>query len=235
MEPNQKSRSACLWIGMGCVVVLALGAAVVGGLTFWGYKKAQEFKDPVARGRSVDEILGSTELPEGYFPIIGLKIPWVMHLAVLTTEEPRFGDDGKVEASVDPAEKREFIYVKFLRPMKEAQELEDFFEGRIDDPSVLDDSNLHVDIDEVIRRGTLQLAAFEAQYVVTQARVETNETESEGLTTLVSFGCPDDSLTRVGIWAGGEPVGGVEIENLVGTPGDETEIRAFLGHFSVCD
>ncbi|MCH9651008.1 MAG: hypothetical protein K0U98_22485 [Deltaproteobacteria bacterium] len=234
MAPNQKSRSACLWIGIGCVVVLALGAAVVGGITFWGYKKAQEFKDPVARGRSVGEILGSTELPEGYFPILGLKVPWVMHFAVLTTEEPRFGDEGNAEASVESAEEREFIYVKFLRPMKEAQELEDFFEGRIDDPSVLDDSNIHVDIDEVVRRGALQLAAFEARYVVTRARVETNETESEGLTILVSFDCTEDSLTRVGIWTGPEPVGGVESGNLVGTPGDETEIRAFLGHFSVC-
>src|SRR5262245_24119171 len=96
MNGQPKKTSPWVWVGVGCLgaVVLAVGAVIVLGML--GYRKAKQFeaelKDPQARTAKVQKILGTSHLPEGYYGVIGMSVPFVMDMAMLSDEEPDFRD-----------------------------------------------------------------------------------------------------------------------------------------------
>ncbi len=231
MAPSKKKGAACLWVGIGCAVIAALAAVVVAGLVFFGIRTAKELQDPVARARNVKEILGADALPQGYYPVFGMKVPWFLEFAILSDEEITFDNDNLDEEDLG---EKTFIYFKFLRKARNKGQILDFFEGRTDDPAVFDDANFQIDIDEVMGRGVVHLADFEALYVATRAQVTTDNSRSDGLSTLLLIDCPGDEKTRLAIWTEPDLDLGPEAETLQSTTGDENEIRAFLGHFALC-
>lgn len=236
MAQDKKNSSACLFLGIGCAVLVALAVAVIGGLSLWGWNKTKELKDPEARAEEVREILGVDRLPEGYYAVMGLKVPLVMEFAILSDREVDLEEgDGDLGD-------RAFIYFQFLRGKNDDPELRDFFEGRSDDPRVLRKNGVDIDVDvnEILGRGVVDLDPGEALYVATSGSLETNHGRSEGITTISLIQCPGDKRLRVAVWEGPGPAPAPEAEagatasDLAGTPADVDTLQAFLGQFSFC-
>ena len=230
-EQNKTTQKTCLYIGLGCGVLVLLAVLALGGIGYWGYKKAEELKDPEKRQEKVVAILGTNTLPAGYFPVIGMSIPWVMDFAMITDKAP------DAEGEIEDMGEHLFIYIKFLlKPGDEEQELRDFFEGRSDDPQVLEEANINIDVEEIVGRGTIPMENMDLLYVSTRGEVQADHGRSEGLSTIMLLECTDDNKMRFAIWIGPDvpdPEDGVEAD-LTGTPADEAEISRFMAQFSVC-
>lgn len=231
-------KTVFAYIGIGCVVIVGLMAIAAGACGVWVYSEAQRFdaetRDPEARGDRVMSVLGADSLPEGYYPMIGFSVPFVMETALLTDEapagdgtEPEFGDRG-------------FIYLKMLRFGQDEAELRDYFEGRSDNADVLSENGVNINIDEVIGRNTMQQDGADLMYVIQRGNVSMGRRRGrdrgEGLASMALIECPDDSRLRIGIWfvPDPDPEAAPEELDLTGTPGDPEAMAAFYSHFSLC-
>ncbi|MCB1033961.1 MAG: hypothetical protein KDD47_09030 [Acidobacteria bacterium] len=220
-------------VGIGCAILVALGVAVIGGLSLWGWKKTKELKDPEARADEVREILGVEQLPEGYNAVLGVKVPWIMEFAILSDREVSLDDDD------DDLGDRAFIYFQFLRGKNDEPELRDFFEGRSDDARVLKKHGIDIDVDveEILGRGVVAVRGGEALYVATRGGLEGKKHDGEGISSIALVQCPGDHRLRVAIWHTPEPETGPtpEAAPLTGTPADAATLERFLGQFSFCE
>ena len=234
---SQSKTSPWVYFAAGCLALVMLLIAVVVGFVFmayrWGKGVEETLKDPVTRTERVKELLGCQELPEGYNAMLGLSVPFVAEIAVLSDNEP--GADGMIE----DFEERGFIYVKMSRLLgrKSKQDMLDFLEGKKKDSDVFIQSNIHVDADEIVKRGRMELDGPSLIYAVHRGNVEVEGREVEGLATMMLIECPEDDRTRLGIWFGRDPSGGQSLEDatLEGSTADESAIRDFLGRFSLCE
>jgi len=230
-DEKKTTQKTCLYIGLGCGVLILLGLIILGIVGYWGYQKAEEIKDPAKRQEKVNTLLGTDSLPSGYHPVIGMSIPWVMDFAMITDRAP--DPDGEFEDTGEHL----FIYLKFLiKPGKDGQELRDFFEGRSDDPQVLEDANINIDVEEIVGRGSIPMEDMDVLYVSTRGEVQAQQESSEGLSTLMLLECNSDEKMRFAIWIGPDipnPEGATEAD-FTGTPADEAEVARFMRQFSVC-
>ncbi len=231
-----KQTSPWAYVGMGCALAAALlvaGGVTVGYFAYhWGKQLQADMSDPRAREARTLEVLGGTRLPDGYYSMMGMSIPFVLDMAMLTDQPPdgasrprRFGQRG-------------FIYLKYLRTAAADAELRDYFEGRTDDDSVLQRHriNVRVHAKETIRRGRLDMSGYSLLYLAQRGRLETRGADHDGIQTLMLFACPQDQRMRIAFWFGPDPdpKAPVAAARLAGTPADEGAIRDFVGHFAPC-
>lgn len=245
MNGQPKRTSPWVWVGMGCLgaVVLAVGAVIAVGM--FGYHKVKqletELKDPEARTAKVQKILGAATLPEGYHAVIGMSVPFVMEMAMLSDVAPDFSGGRRH----GPLGQRGFVYVKTLAANNDRQQLRDYFEGRTDDADVLRRNNIHLDRrGEVLRRGVIDGAGdMKVMYLAQRGELEMASSRAQGITTVMLLDCQGDMRQRFGIWFGPEPAAlagkgasaqGAAKVDLTGTPADENAIREFMDHFRVC-
>lgn len=223
------------WLGIGCVTVVLLCVVCTAGAGFFLFRAgkgfADDMRDPDKRAEKAAAVLGTEALPQGYYPVVGMELPFgVMRLAVLSDTPPR--EDGEPGEMTD----RGFVYVDLIARGAEDRKVRDYFEGKTDDPSVLREHDINVDTKEIIDRGLIDLEDVDYLYVATRGRVRTQQFAGRGLTSITLVDCPDDSRTRIAIWFAPDPdpEAPVETLDLAGTPADRGAIEAFLGHFSLC-
>lgn len=229
-------NSILLGIGIGCLIVIAGGLALVGGCSYWLYREArqmeQDMENPDIRRDRARELLGVESLPEGYYPVAAFSVPFLLR-AVILSDVPL--EAGRTEGR--PFDERGFIFVETLGLGQDEQQLRDFFEGRTDDPSVLENNGFDIDVDEELGRGTLPSeAGADLMYITQRARVGMRGYRARGISALVLVDCPDDARRRIAIWFGPDPdpESDPAALDLSGTPGDPEAIRAFLRGFRLC-
>jgi hypothetical protein len=236
MNGEKKATSPWVYVGIGCVVLLFLGVVAVAAIGYgafrWGKQVEKDLKDPATRTAKVKAVLGADTLPEGYHPMIGLSIPLLMDMAMLSDREP--GPDGQAHG---PGQ-RGFIYVRVLSADSNEKELRDYFDGKTNDDSVLrrNKVNIHVRDQEVIRRGVVETNGYPVMYLAQRGDLQMNETRSQGVHSLLLVDCPQDERMRMGIWFGPDPdaQAPVATADFQGTPADVNALTAFLGHFHLC-
>ena len=244
---GEKRTSPWVWIGVGCLAVVVLAVGAVMTLGYLGYRKVKEFeaemKDPEARAASARRVLGAERLPEGYHAVMGMSVPLVMDMALLSDTPPDASGNSRGLGE------RGFIYLRTLAPNQNRQELRDYFEGRSDDADVLRRNNIRIHREgEVLRRGVLDLAPdTKLMYMSQRGALDMSQSRVHGITTVMLLDCTGDSRQRMGIWFGPDPrpseppagaspassLRSAEID-LTGTPADESAIKEFMAHFRLC-
>jgi hypothetical protein len=183
-------------LGCGVAAVLAVVAivAVITLLAHKGQKFAESMADPAARAEKVASILGSEDLPDGYYPMLGVSIPFVMDLAMLTDQEP--------DASGEPKDfhERGFIYLDSRAFAGQRQDLIDYLQGADKRPDFFDNVNVDVELDfeHPVQRGRFDIGGTEHLFAAYRGEFDTGGESIEGLQVLTYVACDDDRL-RLGI------------------------------------
>ncbi|HRC85448.1 MAG TPA: hypothetical protein PK413_07555 [Thermoanaerobaculia bacterium] len=238
MSDQQKSKT-WMWVAIGCGSLAVLAVISVVGLGFWGWRKAKNFehelKDPQARAAKVRSVLGASELPSGYYPVIGMEVPFLMRMAMLSDREPPAGER-------EPRPKfdaRGFLFVETINSGKSARKMEDFIQGRASLDELMQDGNFHFSVhdSEKVAEGPLTVSGGQARFVTQRGEVNMGGSNLDhSLASYVLVDCPGDRKMRLAIWFGPDPSPDVPKEqlSLAGTPGDPQALEAFLGHFKLC-
>lgn len=244
------ARKIGLGIAAGCAVIVGLMAISAGACGVWLWREGQriqsEMTDPGVRRDKVLEVLRTDRIPDGYYPMAAMSVPFVMEMAMLTDRAP------DAQGEVEGFDERGFIYVQMLGVGQDEQQLRDFFEGRTDDEGVLADNGMNIDVEEILDRGVFDLEEARVMFVTQRGSVAVQGNRGAGLTGLALIDCPDDERRRVALWFGPDPAaadaaadpegeageeaqaGSALVRQLEGTPADPEALREFLANFRYC-
>ena len=85
---EKKKKSVLLYIGIGCgaLILLAILVAVIMGVLVsrWAKQVQTDIEDPLARTVKTSQILGCDALPAGYHAMLGITVPFISDIAVLS-------------------------------------------------------------------------------------------------------------------------------------------------------
>jgi len=233
MNGTPKRTSPWVYVAIGCGGALLLALLGLVGFGVIVYRKGKqieaEMKDPAARASKVREVLHG-DVPEGYYPVFALSVPFLMDMAMLGDHPP----DAK--GAPDKRMDRGFIYVQSVTTGQQQDELKRYFEGKTDNAEALRRGNIHIDAKETIRRGALDIPGQDTLYLAQRGNIAMNESRSHGLTTMILIDCPQDTRQRLGIWFGPDPAPDEPVEKVewTGSVADEAAMRDFMGHFKLC-
>jgi hypothetical protein len=219
----------------GCLALVVVVVAVVGGVSYFGYRKvrevADEMKDPAAREAKALDKLGAAELPEGYYPVFSFTVPFLADLVVLGDQPPSTAGEPE-----EPSE-RGFVYFSVRSGAQQRQELEEFFAGQRQDTEILRQTDINFRPREELGRGRLELEGAPVRWVTYRGELDTRHQRHDAIVTLVSPDCgPGSDRLRMGIWFAPDPApdaGSVELD-LAGTPADPEALAVFVSHFDLC-
>jgi hypothetical protein len=232
----EKKTSPWVWVAAGCgCLLLLVGAAVVaiGGFTFKTIKDIEEgVKNPEKRRENTQRILGYEELPDGYHPLIGLKLPLVLELGVLIDQPPN------PEGEVDELVRRAFFYTRLANWVTRDNDLRDAFEGEGDPAALLDkiETDIQVRVAERIGEGELTIGDQPVRYATQRGDMFLEGQDITGVFALVVVKCGKGQRPGLGGWMAPDPFPDEDIEtaDFSGTPADPDTLAEFLSAFRLC-
>lgn len=232
---EKKGLPPWIWVGCGCIGAIGALILIVVGLGFWGAQKAREISetmsDPDARSDKALEVLGAETLPEGYYAVSALSVPFVFDMTVLSDQPP--DDDGSPNAS----SRNGFMFMSFPAFGEGDEELYDFFEGRSDSVESLKRERFDVDLKERLSHGRLERADDELLWVSHRGALDSEDIDDAhvGLVTMMLVECNDDRR-RIGIWFGPDPSpdSPADAIDVTGTVADVSELEIFMRPLAPC-
>ena len=110
------------------------------------------------------------------------------------------------------------------------------FEGKSDDPGILQRNHINIHARAVVRRGVIEQSGHSLLYLTQRGEVGLSEHHGERLHSLILVDCPEDRRLRIGIWFGPDPATATDHASVdyTGTPADPAAIKAFMSHFRLC-
>ena len=234
-RPRKSGTSPWVYIGCSCAGLVILGMAAMSAFTWFAYRKGKEIEetwsDPKAREEKSKEVVAYSQLPQGYYPLGAISIPFIMDMAMFGDNPPPAG--ATTGDHNEGIKERGFMYFKMR--IGDEQEMRDYMQGKVAQPSWIK-GNAEVDTGEVIRRGEVDAAGQKVLYTASRGEVTANEKRMDGITTMIMIDCPEDKRTRFGLWFGPDPAPTDPVDKLqiAGTNADPEEIRKFASHFRFC-
>lgn len=223
--------SPWVWVGCGCVVAILLLAGAVGLGGFFAAKEikqiADEMQDPAARGDKVRSILGMDELPPDLYPMLGMSIPFVFDVALLSDLPPE-AEDGEPQGFGDAG----LVYLH-LKLGSNLSELREYFDGSRDDVRILRDNGIQLDVDEILDRGVFEREDATVRWLTQRGDVNAmGNASGDALSAMMLIECSGDQKPRIAIWfeTADESVEG----ELTGTPADPEELERFASYLRPC-
>ena len=213
-------RSPWLWVLTGCAGFIVL--SIVGAILIWHFgtrrlisAMEENAKNPALRAQNAKEMLGTSQLPDGYYPISGtFKIPFVT-IVRLYDQPP---DD---KGFVTTFKNRGFIFTETLYTERESKGREAFFTGAPDASETFDDIGVKLRARETLKSGSIDIDKERIRYRIVRGRVEEGKSEAEGPMVLMWIDCPGEKKERWAVWFQPDAP-------------DEAAIRTFMSPFDLC-
>jgi hypothetical protein len=235
-----EKKSGFHYFGIGCLIVGVVGVIAAIAVSFWIFQWSKEvkekLKDPASREQQALEILGADRLPEGYYAMLGVRVPFLLETAILTDQRP---DEGK---EIPGLGDRGLLYFSMRSFGRDREDLDAFFRGETEDPAVLNKHNVQLDLDERVASGVIERATGPVNWVSHYGEMNSQQTHGhhQGLVTLLQVHCAGDNRNRLGVWFAPSPEqetvedGEEATASLAGSIADPAEVEAFAGHFRFC-
>lgn len=219
MRQQQDRTSPWVWIAAGCGGCLVLTVAAVVTIGVFGYRFTREMvedlENPESREAKVLEILGAEELPEGYYPAVGISIPWVTDVAILSGKPVEYHRRSEDSLDIDLEEgdfgDRAFIYISSRSFGNSRHDVERFFSGRANRAMNMNIQGIRLRARELLREGEIEVRGTPVRYRIDHGDLETDTAggsdrtgggEVEGLLIRLHFQCPRDGRIHLAIWSG---------------------------------
>lgn len=216
-------RTAWHYVGCGCVAMAVLGALATGGVGWFLYTKARQFKEdvtnPEARAAKVRAILDYDKLPEGYYPALGMSIPWVVEMAILTDHELPSGEGMKKMDDRDFIGNRGFLYFETRS-----------FRGNHAEAEGSARTSFDFDAEKEVGKGELEAGGAKVSWVARRGELHRRGETVPAVAAELQIHCPSDSRQRRAVWFTPAPEG----DDYAGTPASKDALADFLNHFRFC-
>lgn len=260
-EGPQKKTSVWIYVGCGCLTLIAIVVLAVCGTTYFAVKKVGEgiasLSDPAARRQAAAEILGTETLPEGLQFHMGFSMPLdALQVAAAGSAPPdaTANDGQRLEGLGDNG----FVYFELRTWGKDqSASFDQMLEGKEANVEVLQQNNIQIDTQEILGRGETPIKGGMARFVTTRGNLQTGARSRDVRTSLIVIDCDIDNRTRFALWyeppgetatAPAEPAAPVEEGSptaaaetapvpqvdLTGTVGDPARVQAFFEGLDVC-
>jgi hypothetical protein len=221
-----------LYVGLGCGgCALLLGVfvvvSVIGGIRL-ARNIEREMEDPVAREEKAEELLGTEELPEGYYAVVSISLPLVLETVILS-DRPG-GEDHGISADATKL----FVYIEAIRGDRRWR---DYLEGKADASEVLAQQGIRMERPaEEVGRGEILLDGATVDYVSQRGTLMLQDDNFDGLSTFLLIRCEGSKKMRIAVWSAAEtdPATPADELDLSGTCADPDEMEAFLAPFDLC-
>jgi hypothetical protein len=226
MRQEQNRTSPWVWIAAGCGGCLVLTVAAMVAIGVFGYRftrqMVEDLENPESREAKVLEILGAEELPEGYYPAMGISIPWLTDVAILSGKPVEYHRPSEDSLDIDLEEgdfgDRVFIYVSKRSFGDPQHDVERFFSGRATRAMNMNIQGIRLGARELLREGEIEVRGTPVRYRIDHGDLETEFDEGSGRTggrevggllIRLHFQCPNDGRIHLGIWSGPAAEGAV--------------------------
>jgi len=219
-EAPKPKRSPWFWVLTGCVTLIVLVIVAIPLLWHFGTRRLltameENQKNPALREQNAKEMLGTSRLPDGYYPASGtFKIPFIT-IVMLFDQAP----DAK--GFVTSFKSRGFIFAETPYSERESKGREAFFTGKRDASETFDDKFIKLRARETLNSGSIDIGSEKIRYRIVRGRVESGNGEAEEPMVLMWIDCPGDKKERWAVWFQPE------------VP-DEAAIRTFMSQFDLC-
>lgn len=237
------SRSPWQYVGIGCGAALLLVLIGGGIVAYQGFKAVGsqiiDMQDPVKRTQKVKSILGSDTLPPGYFATMAIDVetPLKMKMVILSDVDPATSEQNSQSAPKEQL--RGLTWLEVEDDKGDAQELNDFVEGKAEGLTALKRWNVDVGSSQPVGRGVYEQNGGTVRYMTYLGEVKVQNEEMEGVNTVFSVTCPgaNSALIRFGVWFSrdfAERAAVVANPKAPNTLADEATLQQLTQHIRVC-
>jgi hypothetical protein len=187
-----------------------LTVIAVVGLGMAGYRwtrgLVESLEDPDARDAKVREILGAEKLPEGYYAAMGMEVPWVTEIAIISDRPVHFERQDPHSLDIDLKDEsfgdEVFMYLGTRAFSNKEKDIERFFAGRQMQSMQNNTGGSRVRDTELLREGEIEVRGTPVRYRIDRGRIDLESGETEGRGVRLRFRCADSGWVHLGIWSG---------------------------------
>jgi hypothetical protein len=220
------------YLGCGCASFVTVVMLVVVVLALVAYRQGKGFEESLADPELRDErsraLLGYEELPDGYHPMGGFSMPFIMRMAMVSDRDLAPGET--VENESQAFRERGFVFMNMRSWGDQADELRAYFTDPGSTTDFFADTNLNFVTEETVGRGSLDSGAAQVLTVTERGTMALVDGRRPVQLVRLLIDCPGDDRLRVGLWFTPPPDETEAAEAALGEP----QIRQFLDHFDLC-
>ena len=223
-------------LGIGCLVLVIIGAVVIGVGSYYVYEMGKEIQaDLENREQAAKKILKTEALPSGFVVHQAFKIPLLMEMVIFKKDAP----DVQVRDEMPDSGMFYMNIINFGNSQK-MEDAEAYFRGETTDSQVLRDAGINIDTGTVLANGVLESNGATYLYSTHIGRfdIQGKTRTAETLACFVMIKCPDSERMRVLYWFDQESIvveeGAEPVLEGTGKPGDEQRLREIVDSMNFC-
>lgn len=237
---SRQKTSPWLTYGCGCCALGCLGMLFVASVGMYGFSSIKDYftelADPVAREQRALAMLGTDSLPQGYTTQNFFGIPGIFDAVML--------NDSKAALEATPDDlapalgEHVFTFVSIWSPGKEA------IDPFSNDPNrdVRIDVGIQIEPWEDLGQGVWKIPGGQIVYSAHKGELRGPSGDwYRGIYSKMRIDCQQGKRARSAVWFYQVPIDKSDDTKsdpaslaATNTPADETTLRAFMSHFSLC-